>query len=152
MFKIVIKRKLSDSKLGIIGDLTLYENGRVILKCNTCENYEIGLQMEQDLAIPFGNYKIATHNSPRFFWHYKGVKNSQMPLIYNSIVPKSRCILIHSGNSHKDTAGCILVGEYKSVCFTNSRITLNRLLSLIYDNNSGAFSECELSIENSILS
>lgn len=152
MFKIVIRRKFSDPKLGIIGDLNLYDEEKVIFKCNTCENYEIGLQANQDLAIPFGDYKITTHSSTKFSWHYKGIKNSKMPLIYNNSVPKSRYILIHSGNSHKDTAGCILIGKYKDGYFTNSRATLNQLLLLIYDDNLGAFSECEISIKNSISS
>jgi len=51
-------------------------------------------------------------------------------------------ILIHSGNFNKDTKGCILVGERFAYIdkdhnkdLTNSKITLNRILSTMGDEN-----------------
>lgn len=52
-------------------------------------------------CIPFGKYKIIVNVSPRF--------GRELPRLLN--VPSFDGILIHRGNTAKDTAGCILVGE-----------------------------------------
>lgn len=50
-------------------------------------------------CIPIGRYKIKLHKSPKFGITYKVMD-----------VPERSEILIHAGNTHKDTHGCILVG------------------------------------------
>lgn len=52
-------------------------------------------------CIPFGKYKVIVNVSPRF--------GRELPRLLN--VPSFDGILIHRGNTAKDTAGCILVGE-----------------------------------------
>lgn len=52
-------------------------------------------------CIPFGKYKVTVNVSPRF--------GRELPRLLN--VPSFDGILIHRGNTAKDTAGCILVGE-----------------------------------------
>lgn len=54
----------------------------------------------------------------------------KLPLLLN--VPDRQGILIHAGNTSKDTAGCVLIGENKEVGkVLNSRATLTRLLDKI---------------------
>ena len=54
-------------------------------------------------AIPFGTYKVIVNRLPKF--------KRDLPRLLD--VPHFEGILIHRGNTAKDTAGCILVGENK---------------------------------------
>lgn len=56
-----------------------------------------------ETAIPAGEYKITMEYSPRF--------KRILPCIHN--VPHFIGILIHSGNTEADSAGCIIVGKNK---------------------------------------
>ncbi len=56
-----------------------------------------------DTAIPYGTYPITVNVSPKF--------KRELPRL--SGVAEFEGVLIHRGNTAKDTAGCILVGENK---------------------------------------
>ena len=56
-----------------------------------------------ETSIPFGKYEVKVTMSPHF--------KRELPRLYN--VPNFEGVLIHRGNSAKDTSGCILVGENK---------------------------------------
>ena len=62
--------------------------------CYTLENAQ--------KAIPVGFYSIKNSNSPKF--------GRELPLLFSSKVPSSRGVRIHSGNTYKDSAACVLVG------------------------------------------
>jgi hypothetical protein len=93
-----------------------------------CDTLELPLEINgvrnvrQKCCIPAGTYKVIMKQSARF-----GMK---LPLLLN--VPDRQGILIHAGNTSKDTAGCVLIGENKEVGkVLNSRATLTRLLDKI---------------------
>jgi len=60
-------------------------------------------------CIPAGTYEVALSHSPRF--------KRAMPTLLN--VPGFTHILIHWGNTPKDTAGCILLGSYYDFSLPN---------------------------------
>ena len=91
--------------------------------CNVLEDTDRGLDDSMSIAeikklkkpsitaIPRGTYEITLDViSPRFCTKifYKQVCNSRLPRLLN--VKGFEGILIHAGNTDKDSAGCLLVG------------------------------------------
>ena len=73
-------------------------------------------------AIPTGTYPVKITYSPKY--------KKNMPLIEN--VKGYSGIRIHSGNTHKDTEGCVLVGKNKEVGkVLESRKTYNALYKIL---------------------
>jgi hypothetical protein len=79
-----------------------------------------------ETAVPYGRYKIILNLSPRFkriLPRLMGVKHFDG-------------ILIHPGNTAKDTHGCILVGVNNQVGrVNNSKETFDRLFELLQQAN-----------------
>ena len=107
----------------------MYINGEYF--CDSLEDTDRGLTQIMTLseikevkeygrtAIPTGRYQVAYTYSPRFKKH--------LPLLLN--VPAFEGVRIHSGNTHRDTEGCILLGENKAVGkVLNSRKTMDEFL------------------------
>lgn len=75
-------------------------------------------------AIPEGKYEIELTHSSRF--------KKILPEILN--VPNFSGIRIHTGNSSKDTEGCIIVGTWdgeKEDWVGSSKIAFDKLMSLL---------------------
>lgn len=116
--KLERKHKLNDYTIG-----NLYIDN--IFYCNTLEDTDRGLtssmtkqeidtiKIKGKTAIPTGKYTITLDTiSPRFSSSslYKSI-DGKLPRLLN--VPGFEGILIHIGNTSKDTDGCILVGYNK---------------------------------------
>lgn len=106
----------------------LYIDGKWF--CDTIEDTDRGLcdemsekeiierKVKGETAIPTGIYQVLITYSPKY--------KKQMPLINN--VKGYSGIRIHSGNTSKDTEGCLIVGKNKEVGkVLESRITYNAL-------------------------
>ena len=123
MKKLTLKRiaKKADYTIGRLED----ENGVKI--CDTLEptwrNYKGGeLKVPRKSAVPEGTYPVVITKSKKF--------GKYLPLLVG--VPGFEGIRIHSGNTSKDTEGCILVGQnLEKGKVLMSRITLERLMKLI---------------------
>ena len=123
MKKLTLKRiaKKADYTIGRLED----EAG--IRICDTLEptwrNYKGGeLKVPRKSAVPEGTYPVVVTKSWKF--------GKYLPLLVG--VPGFEGIRIHSGNTSKDTEGCILVGQnLEKGKVLMSRITLERLMKLI---------------------
>lgn len=132
--KLLLKRKFKGDTY-TVGDL--YIDG--VLFCNTIEDkvrilpllcpdtaQGIGCRCKEkkyaETAIPYGTYKITMQHSPRF--------KRVLPYLHD--VPHFLGILIHSGNTEADSAGCIIVGKNTiKGKVTESRATSDRLNEIL---------------------
>ena len=102
----------------VIGKFKVFdENGDLSFECFTLQEDTAGLESGKDLRIPEGVYKLKRHPGSRFeatLRKITGNDKDTMLNVYNDLVPYERHILIHWGNTDKDTQGCILLGETKA--------------------------------------
>jgi len=128
-------KRIANRKDYCIGKL--YINGKYF--CDTLEDVDRGLddsmseekikqlKVKGQTAIPVGIYTVLLTYSPKY--------QKIMPLINN--VKCYSGIRIHSGNSSKDTDGCLLVGKNTVVGrLTDSRITFNALFKRLQQKGS----------------
>ena len=121
----------------------LYVNG--IYFSDTLEDVDRGLDSSMSLdvlkhkklahitAIPTGRYQVVMNVvSPKLSKSkfYKQFGEGRVPRLLN--VPAFEGILIHCGNTAKDTDGCILVGKNSKVGMVlDSKITYSNLYPLL---------------------
>lgn len=126
----------------------LYIDGKWF--CNCLEDADRGLDdsMSEDLirtlkkpsitAIPRGTYEITLDVvSPKYskVQFYKDICNGKVPRLKN--VKGFDGILIHAGNTDKDSSGCLLVGQNKvKGQVVNSKETFKQLYKLLQDGKS----------------
>ena len=91
-----------------------------------------GMKVHGETAIPTGRYLVDMKTvSPRFGsrLQYQFCKG-RLPRLCN--VPGYQGVLVHCGNTAKDTEGCILVGENKAVGqVLNSTATFRKLYPIL---------------------
>ena len=134
-------KRIAKKKTYTIGKL--YIDG--VYFCDTIEDKDRGLNQTMSIndikkkkvygktAIPTGTYKLVIDYSNRF--------KKNMAHILN--VPGYEGIRIHTGNSAKDSLGCIIVGKNKVVGkVIESRDTYNQLFPILQK----AFKEGEIKI------
>ncbi|EBD1839662.1 hypothetical protein FG908_01490 [Campylobacter jejuni] len=113
--KITINRRYT-GKTCVIGEFkVLDDDDKILFECFSLEEDKEGLESGKDLRIPEGNYNLKRHSPSRFENTLRSItkKDDTMINVYNDEVPSSRAILIHWGNTDKDTQGCILLGLTK---------------------------------------
>jgi hypothetical protein len=139
--KLLLER-IYNCKSYCIGHLYDVTNGKKNFICDTLEDTDRGLSdsMSADYikklkvygktAIPCGEYNVNLNIvSPKFSkkQFYMDVCNGQLPRLEK--VKGFEGILIHVGNTHEDSEGCILVGENKVVGkVINSKLTFEKLM------------------------
>lgn len=110
----------------------LYIDGNYV--CDTIEDTDRNLDdsmIEDEIkkkkvygetAIPYGTYRVRITYSNKF--------KKMLPLVEN--VKGFSGIRIHSGNTEKDSLGCIIVGKNKKVGMVlDSRVTMDKLMDIL---------------------
>ncbi|ELD3905219.1 hypothetical protein QJH17_001347 [Campylobacter jejuni] len=114
--KVTINRRYT-GKTCVIGKFkVLDDEEKILFECFSLEEDKEGLESGKDLRIPEGNYNLRRHTPSRFENTLRSITKKDddtMINVYNDDVPSSRAILIHWGNTDKDTQGCILLGLTK---------------------------------------
>lgn len=115
--------------------------------CETLEDIDRGLKQSMSpyqikklkktgvTAIPTGTYNIrmdiVSNKYSKKDWYVKNCHGARLPRLEN--VPGFEGILIHPGNTDKDTEGCILVGRNKvKGQVINSKETFLQLYNKMY--------------------
>ncbi|EFO9039080.1 hypothetical protein HPC08_000686 [Campylobacter jejuni] len=114
--KLEINRRYT-GKTCVIGKFkVLDDEEKILFECFSLEEDKEGLESGKDLRISDGVYNLKRHSPSRFENTLRSITKKDddtMINVYNDEVPASRAILIHWGNTDKDTQGCILLGLTK---------------------------------------
>ncbi|EAH5377193.1 hypothetical protein GNX93_09035 [Campylobacter coli] len=139
--KITINRRYT-GKTCVIGKFkVLDDDDKILFECFSLEEDKEGLESGKDLRIPEGNYNLKRHSPSRFENTLRSITKKDddtMINVYNDDVPSSRAILIHWGNTDKDTQGCILLGLTKdnnNESVGQSRLACKEFYDLMYGKN-----------------
>lgn len=103
----------------------LFLNGKFL--CDTLEDEFRDIKVYSETRIPAGSYKIELVNSPKFSPRYGHL------MLWITNVPNFEGILIHPGNTEKDTSGCILLGRRDQLTATlvDSRTTYDSIYKIL---------------------
>ncbi|ECR1836269.1 hypothetical protein F0P24_08525 [Campylobacter jejuni] len=152
--KITINRRYT-GKTCVIGKFkVLDDEEKILFECFSLEEDKEGLESGKDLRIPEGNYNLKRHSPSRFENTLRSITKKDddtMINVYNDEVPLDRRILIHWGNTDKDTQGCILLGLTKdnnNESVGQSRQACKEFYDLMYKKD---LSEIKLEIVNELV-
>lgn len=95
---------LPDATLG-----ALHVDGRFC--CFTLEDEHRDIKVAGETRIPAGNYPLKLRTIGRLHDKYAGKFTDHRGMLELVGVPNFEAVLIHLGNTERDTAGCILVGD-----------------------------------------
>jgi len=83
-----------------------------VFECYTLEDEFRAVKVRGETRIPAGTYKLALRTEGTTHFQYaKRFPDIHKGMLHVTGVPGFQWILIHIGNTEKDTDGCLLVGE-----------------------------------------
>lgn len=82
-----------------------------VFECYTLEDEFRAVKVKGETRIPAGRYKLALRTEGTTHFQYaKRFPEFHKGMLHVTNVPNFQWILIHIGNTEKDTEGCLLVG------------------------------------------
>lgn len=131
-------KRFSDNTNATLG--LLYIDSK--FQCFTLEDEKRGVKVKGETRIPEGEYLIKYRTEGGHHTKYKAkYGNKHFGMLHIQDVPNFQWILIHIGNTEKDTDGCLLVGDTANVNHTIASSTVAYLR--IYDIISKAMNKGE---------
>lgn len=99
---------------------TLEDRDRGLFSTDTIQ-YINSIKVKHETAIPYGTYQLVLSFSNKF--------QKYLPELLN--VLGFAGIRMHSGTTEEDSSGCVLLGLRKGDKIINSRVTVQKLLTLL---------------------
>lgn len=116
----------------------LYINGA--FQCCTLEDEPREVKVMAETRIPAGRYEIKLRTFGGHHTKYSEKFGFHKGMLWLQDVPNFKDILIHIGNTEKDTAGCLLVGKVvNNFTLLQSTIAYEELYKKVI----AAFDKCE---------
>lgn len=111
---IITVDRFNPGESSTIGNLYVGEGMGRYWFCHTLENAKRAVKIVNETRIPAGEYEIKMrHGSPKFGkYDQRFAGHNGMMHLQN--VEDFTYVYIHCGNSHRDTSGCLLVGDTHS--------------------------------------
>ncbi|EFS3668865.1 hypothetical protein HXW33_001256 [Campylobacter jejuni] len=151
--KLEIVRRYT-GKTCVIGKFKVFnDDDKLLFECFSLEEDKEGVERNKDLRIPEGIYDLKRHSPSRFENTLRSITKKDddtMINVFNEKVPFDRHILIHWGNTDKDTQGCILLGLTKdnnNESVGQSRQACKEFYDLMYNQD---LSNIKLNIRNEL--
>ncbi len=101
--------------------------------CYAVEDEARDIKVEGETRIPAGTYKVGVRKVGGFHAKYAKLFDFHRGMLHVQNVPNFEHILIHVGNSEKDSAGCLCVGLAKGPDMTvlQSRMGYKKLYMMV---------------------
>lgn len=99
-----------------------YVNGKHV--CYSLEDERREVKVKSETRIPAGRYEIKLRTIGEHHVKYAKRYTFHRGMLWLQNVPGFEYILIHIGNTDKDTAGCLLIGE--SYTMHQNRFTISQ--------------------------
>ena len=109
--KIIVDRFFSTDD-ATISRVTVYDGDTQVFNCFGLEDEHRSVKKWGETRIPEGKYTVLPRRVGGFHRRYlKRFASFHRGMLHVQDVPGFEFILIHVGNTEKDTAGCLLLGE-----------------------------------------
>ena len=109
--RILVDRFYSTNE-ATISRVTVFDGTKEVFSCFGLEDEYRSVKKWGETRIPSGKYKILPRRIGGFHRRYlKKFAPFHRGMLHIQDVPGFEFILIHVGNTEKDTAGCLLLGE-----------------------------------------
>ena len=134
MSKIEVTRMVRDER-PTVGMVVVCPERADHFRCFSLEDRFRAEKVKGDTRIPEGVYPIQWRTVGRFArrWQQRGFPGSLQLMD----VPGFEYVLIHAGNTKRDTEGCVLLGmgaDLDARTISKSRIAVTRVYELVRDN------------------
>jgi len=121
---IITVKRLRNNGDTTIGEMYIDD----ILVCDTLEDQPNEKKVYAETRIPAGTYTIKFRKEGKFHQAYsERFKEFHVGMLHITNIPGFEYVLIHVGNTDKDTAGCLLVGVAKGWALEKSTDTYKKI-------------------------